>query len=573
MAEENSINNKCYDLYQLLSSNERDVIIRNNGDQVQIKDLIGKTVGLYFSASWCPPCSAFTPILIEVYEQLFSKGKFEVVFISSDRDVDSFNGYFSKMPWFAIPFSDSSTKDSLDEKFGVTGIPHLVILNGDGKVLTDEGVGLVREYEADAYPFTPERVNQLKEADEEAKRNQSLNSLLVSRSRDYLISSGDKKVPVSELEGKIVGLYFCVGSYRPCTEFTEKLGHIYNKLKEKGENFEIVLIYLAENDESGFTQTLAQTSWRALPFKDKKIGKLARYFELRSIPRLVIIGMDGTTLNPDVTELVDEHGINAYPFTPEKLAQIAEIEKAKRESQTLESVLVSGDLNYVVDKSGSKVLISELIGKHILLYFSAHWCPPCRGFTPKLIKTYNEIKAKEDAFEIIFISSDRDQLSFEDYYSSMPWLALPFGDERKSSLSRLFKQRGIPFLVAVGPTGKTVATEARQLVESYGAEAFPFTDDHILNVKNRVEEIAKGWPGQLRHEIHEHELLKVRRDEYVCDMCDETGHSWSFYCRECDFDLHPKCAMENCDEAKDDDDKIETKPGYVCEGDVCRRVV
>ena len=26
------------------------------------------------------------------------------------------------------------------------------------------------------------------------------------------------------------------------------------------------------------------------------------------------------------------------------------------------------------------------------LYFSAHWCPPCRGFTPVLADTYNKIK-------------------------------------------------------------------------------------------------------------------------------------------------------------------------------------
>lgn len=162
---------------------------------------------------------------------------------------------------------------------------------------------------------------------------------------------------MAELKGKMVGLYFCVGSYGPCTKFNKILADALKTLKEKGENFEVVLIYLNEDDEEGFKEGLAELSCVALPFKDEKTEKLARYFELSSIPRMVIIGPDGKTQNPDVAELIVEHGADAYPFTPEKLAELAEIEKAKLASQTLESVLVSDDKDYVIDKSGSKVLI------------------------------------------------------------------------------------------------------------------------------------------------------------------------------------------------------------------------
>lgn len=151
-------------------------------------------MGLYFSGSWCGPCRQFTPSLIEVYQDLSSKSCFEVVFLSSDRDEESFNGYFSKMPCLAIPFSDSASIKGLMDLFQVRSIPTLVILDGKGKVLSDQGVRFVRDYGADAYPFTPERMYFLKEEEEAAKKNQSLSSLLVSNSRDYLISSNGDKV-------------------------------------------------------------------------------------------------------------------------------------------------------------------------------------------------------------------------------------------------------------------------------------------------------------------------------------------------------------------------------------------
>ncbi|KAI3711485.1 hypothetical protein L2E82_41602 [Cichorium intybus] len=67
---------------------------------------------------------------------------------------------------------------------------------------------------------------------------------------------------------------------------------------------------------------------------------------LSALPTLVIIG--GQTLHLNVTDTIEEHGVTPYPFTPDKFVELEKIEKAKQESQTLESVLVSGDIDYLL---------------------------------------------------------------------------------------------------------------------------------------------------------------------------------------------------------------------------------
>jgi len=117
-------------------------------------------------------------------------------------------------------------------------------------------------------------------------------------------------------------------------------------------------------------------------------------------------------------------------------------------------------------KEGPVSTSEALAGKNAIgIYFSAHWCPPCRGFTPKLAEWYTkDLKAK--GLEVIFVSSDRDEAAFNDYFGEQPWLALPFEDrDRKDSLSKKFKVQGIPSFVILDAEGKKITTDGRGAVE------------------------------------------------------------------------------------------------------------
>ena len=95
----------------------------------------------------------------------------------------------------------------------------------------------------------------------------------------------------------------------------------------------------------------------------------------------------------------------------------------------------------LVGKESTEKEVKDLVGegKIVGLYFSAHWCPPCRAFTPQLAKWYRDFKKGENGskFEIVFVSSDRDEKSFKEYYSEMPWLALPY-EQRDAKVRQRF---------------------------------------------------------------------------------------------------------------------------------------
>ena len=99
-----------------------------------------KFIGLLFSAQWCGPCRQFLPVLSEAYAGRTDKDEIEIVFISSDSDIDSFWTYYDMMPWLAVAYENRELADELNDKFGIQGIPALVILDATtGDIVTRDG--------------------------------------------------------------------------------------------------------------------------------------------------------------------------------------------------------------------------------------------------------------------------------------------------------------------------------------------------------------------------------------------------------------------------------------------------
>ena len=143
------------------------------------------------------------------------------------------------------------------------------------------------------------------------------------------------------------------------------------------------------------------------------------------------------------------------------------VTEAKSEKAKAKEVSSSLELfpKKLYNAKGEEVSRDELKDKVVGIYFSAHWCPPCKTFTPKLVKFRDENK---DDMEIVFVSSDRSEEAQMGYMkeAKMEWLAVKFDTKGITDLKKRYAIRGIPSLIIVGPDGKTITTNGRGDVTS-----------------------------------------------------------------------------------------------------------
>ena len=122
--------------------------------------------------------------------------------------------------------------------------------------------------------------------------------------------------------------------------------------------------------------------------------------------------------------------------------------------------VAKGNLVHFQNDDLVSVTESDLAEKKIYgLYFSAHWCGPCRKFTPKLVDYYNKIASEHPEFEIIFVSSDKSADAMTTYMreAGMPWPAIEFSKLTNVPSLKKYAGDGIPDLVIVDTSGKVLA--------------------------------------------------------------------------------------------------------------------
>jgi thiol-disulfide isomerase/thioredoxin len=110
-----------------------------DGKPFDQKTLVGKVVLVDFWATWCGPCVAEIPNVMDQYEKYHDKG-FEVVGVSLDEDRDALQQFVAeqKVPWpilYEKPQGEG-WQHPLATYYGISGIPTVILIGRDGNVIT-----------------------------------------------------------------------------------------------------------------------------------------------------------------------------------------------------------------------------------------------------------------------------------------------------------------------------------------------------------------------------------------------------------------------------------------------------
>lgn len=150
-------------------------------------------------------------------------------------------------------------------------------------------------------------------------------------------------------------------------------------------------------------------------------------------------------------------------------------------------------------KSGTPVSAEEAVkGKLVLLYFSAHWCPPCRKFTPRLKEFYEAANKMNKQLEIVFVSCDEDETSAREYFDSHgDWLMAPYASPLSWELKRRFGVWAGPDRAVLGTKGQRTGIPTLVLVDTATSAELDF------QARMKVEDaVVKGGGVRIDACIH-----------------------------------------------------------------------
>ena len=141
------------------------------------------------------------------------------------------------------------------------------------------------------------------------------------------------------------------------------------------------------------------------------------------------------------------------PFTKELTARLEPLRATAQGTMAPEINLAT--------PAGTKLALSSLRGKYVLIDFWASWCGPCRQENPNVVKAYNQFKDK--GFTIYSVSLDQDKGKWEKAIASdgLTWNHVSDLAGWNSVAGAAYGVKAIPQSFLIDPQGKIIAKNLR----------------------------------------------------------------------------------------------------------------
>uniref|UniRef100_A0A158PP93 Nucleoredoxin (inferred by orthology to a human protein) n=1 Tax=Anisakis simplex TaxID=6269 RepID=A0A158PP93_ANISI len=216
----------------------------------------------------------------------------------------------------------------------------------------------------------------------------------------------------------------------------------------------VVVLDVDSRDDSSPQTTFGESGWHFFaPMNSMAKSRLLRSLRYNSTPSLIVIETaTRQIITTDGRRLIhDDPNGNTFPWLNPRTEQLFE-------GNVLRNVRTT-DGQKKITTIDFKTLAPTVKG----IYFGANWCNICRS-----------------------------EESFEQHFSTMPWLAFPFDHHKLTLFTRLYNVNGIPAFL--------ILDEENNIITRHGRSA----------MLNDPQGKLFPWGAQPMYELNEHTLCRLR---------------------------------------------------------------
>jgi len=121
---------------KLHAVNAQEVVLTKDNDNIKIKGIEGKVILLDFFATWCPPCKAEIPHLVNLQKKYKDKLVIISILLEGDKPDNEIKSFIKYHGINYIVTNDKNNFKLSNMLGGVKNIPYMILYDKNGNLIT-----------------------------------------------------------------------------------------------------------------------------------------------------------------------------------------------------------------------------------------------------------------------------------------------------------------------------------------------------------------------------------------------------------------------------------------------------